>query len=117
MKEMLEEYIQTRISTPIESVLLKESLDENMITQINNLNDEALFFIVNNLYVNPTKVVNGEILANKLTTILGMPKENLLSSFVILGLNRSPPGIAASIWHTSPTKLPFSSTNTLWHPG
>lgn len=83
MKEMLEEYIQTRISTPIESVLLKESLDENMITQINNLNDEALFFIVNNLYVNPTKVINGEILANKLTTILGMPKENLLSSFVI----------------------------------
>ena len=80
---MIESYIQTRISTPIESVLIKEALDEGLINQINTLNDGALFFIVNNLYVNPTKVSNGEALASKLNQILGIPKETLLASFVI----------------------------------
>ena len=67
---MLESHIQTRISTPIESVLLKESLDESTIEVINGLDNPALFFIVNNLYINPTKVTNPDALADKLVSIL-----------------------------------------------
>lgn len=63
---MIESYIQTRISTPIESVLLKEALDEKSVETINNLDNPSLFFIVNNLYINPTKVTNPEALAEKL---------------------------------------------------
>ena len=83
IREMLESYIQTRISTPIESVLLKESLDESTIEVINGLDNPALFFIVNNLYVNPTKVTNPDALWDKLVSILWIPKETLLSAFVI----------------------------------
>lgn len=67
---MIEAYIQTRISTPIESILIKESLDENSIEAINNLNNPALFFIVNNLYINPTKVTNPIILRDALVDLL-----------------------------------------------
>jgi cell division protein FtsI/penicillin-binding protein 2 len=83
IREMLESYIQSRISTPIESVLLKESLDESTIEVINGLDNPALFFIVNNLYVNPTKVTNPDALADKLVSIIWIPKETILSTFVI----------------------------------
>ncbi len=80
---MIESYIQNRISTPIDSILLKESLDENTIDSINKLNDPALFFVVNNLYVNPIKVTNPKLLANTLTTIINVPTETLESNFQI----------------------------------
>ena len=83
LREMIESYIQIRINTPIESVLLKESLEESTIESINWLNNEALFFIVNNLYVNPTKVTNSWVLANQLSPILAIPWDTLLWSFVI----------------------------------
>jgi hypothetical protein len=66
LRERIEAYIQTRISTPIESVLIKESLDEATIEQINTLADPALFFVVNNLYINPTKITSIPTLANRL---------------------------------------------------
>ncbi len=83
VREMIESYIQTRISTPIESVLLKESLDESTIETINALDNPALFFVVNNLYVNPIKVIDSSALANKLTSILGISTEILEASFTI----------------------------------
>jgi cell division protein FtsI/penicillin-binding protein 2 len=83
IREMIESYIQTRISTPIESVLLKEALDEKSVETINSLDNPSLFFIVNNLYINPTKVTNPEALAEKLVWILWISKETILSTFVI----------------------------------
>jgi len=80
---MIEAYLQTRISTPIDDITLKESLDETMIDSITALNDPALFFVSNNLHVNPTKVTNSSILAEKLTTIIGIPKKDLESSFIV----------------------------------
>jgi hypothetical protein len=80
---MIESYIQNRISTPIESILLKEALDENTIETISKINDPALFFVVNNLYVNPTKVANSKVLAETLSSIVGIPVETLEASFVI----------------------------------
>jgi hypothetical protein len=49
---------------------MKESLDEATIDQINKIADPALFFVVNNLYVNPTKVMNPTALASRLTSII-----------------------------------------------
>ena len=80
---MIESYIQTRISTPIESVLIKESLDESTIDTINGLDNPALFFVVNNLYVNPNKVTDSQALSAKLSSILGISKEILEASFTI----------------------------------
>jgi hypothetical protein len=80
---MIESYIQTRISTPIESVLIKEALDEGTIDKINLLNNPALFFIVNNLYVNPAKVETGPTLASNLSSILGISQSDIESTFVI----------------------------------
>ena len=83
LRERIEAYIQTRISTPIESVLMKESLDESMITQVNQLADPALFFVVNNLYVNPTKVTNPASLTSRLTPILGVTPDTFEPLFVV----------------------------------
>lgn len=83
LREMIESYIQNRISTPIESILLKEALDENTIETISKINDPALFFVVNNLYVNPTKVANSKVLAETLSSIISIPVKTLEASFVI----------------------------------
>ncbi len=83
IREMLESYLQTRINTPIEDITIKESLDESTIEVINRLDNPALFFIVNNLHVNPSKITNPDILADKLVSILWIPKETLLWAFVI----------------------------------
>ncbi len=83
LREKIESYIQTKISTPIESVLIKEALEESRIEAINRLNSDALFFVVNNLYVNPTKVGNSQLLASELSVILDMPRESLESLFVV----------------------------------
>lgn len=80
---MIESYIQNRISTPIESILLKEALDESTIENISKLNDPALFFVVNNLYVNPTKVTNSKLLADTLTSIIQIPPNILETSFIV----------------------------------
>lgn len=80
---MIEAYIQNRISTPIDDKVLKESLDDTMIEAINKLNDPALFFVSNNLHVNPIKVSNPIELTNKLIPIIGIPRETLESAFVI----------------------------------
>lgn len=83
LREKIEAYIQNRMNTPIDSVLVKENCDEVTIENIGRINDNALFFVVNNLYVNPNKVTNAPILANQLTAIVNMPKDTLESLFVI----------------------------------
>lgn len=80
---MIESYLQTRISTPVDDITIKESLDETMIDSINKLNDPALFFVSNNLHVNPTKITNPSILAGRLSPILGVKEKDLEMSFVI----------------------------------
>ena len=62
---------------------MKESLDESMIAQVNQLADPALFFVVNNLYVNPTKVTNPGVLASRLAPILGVTPDTLEPLFVV----------------------------------
>ncbi len=39
--------------------------------------------MVNNLYVNPTKVTNSSILASRLSAILSIPSESLESLFIV----------------------------------
>lgn len=83
LKSKIRNYLKNKMQTPIESVLVAENLNEETIEKINNLNEKSLFFVINNLYVNPTLVGNKEILAEKLITILDIKKENLLSKFEI----------------------------------
>jgi cell division protein FtsI/penicillin-binding protein 2 len=83
LRGYIESYIQNKISTPIESVLIKESLDTSTINQINQLADPALFFVVNHLYVNPTKVNSSTGLAAWLSPIIDIPQSTLESLFVI----------------------------------
>ena len=83
LKEKIKAYLRTRIDTPIESVLVKENLDDASVEQINRINDDALFFVVNNLYVNPTKVHNAESLAATLSPVLNMSTEEIVPKFAI----------------------------------
>ncbi len=59
-------YLKNKMETPIESVLLKADLNDVQVEKINSWNENSLFFVVNNLYVNPTKVKNKDDLAKKL---------------------------------------------------
>jgi len=77
LKEKIKSYIQTRMDTPIESVLVLENLDDATIENINHLNSDALIFVVNNLYVNPTRVQDAEVLSSQLADILGMPQAEI----------------------------------------
>jgi cell division protein FtsI/penicillin-binding protein 2 len=70
LRELVESYIQSRINTPIDSVLIKENCSESMIEAINKLGDPSLFFVVNNLYVNPTIIANRTSLAQSLAPIV-----------------------------------------------
>ncbi len=50
---------------------------------ISSWQEPSLFFVVNNLYVNPTKVNNKNLLAAKLATILGIENEKILPKLEI----------------------------------
>lgn len=71
------------METPVESVEIKSNLDEATIDTIVSWGDEAFFFISNNLYVNPTKVDNANLLAAKLSVLLEIPTEELLPKFAM----------------------------------
>lgn len=83
IKEQIKKYLITRMDAPVESVLVAPDLDDKKIELVSNLNDESLFFVINNLYVNPTLVKSPEILAGKLAEILGMKAEEILPKFAI----------------------------------
>ncbi len=83
VKKKIREYIDMKMDTPLESIEVKANLDESTIDSIVDWAEPSLFFIANNLYVNPTKVENSSLLAAKLSVILGMPNEDLLSKFTM----------------------------------
>lgn len=71
------------MESPIESVFLKKNVDSDAVATINSWDNEALFFVVNNLYVNPTKVQNGSDLAQKLQTLFGGNQDDWQAKFKI----------------------------------
>ena len=70
MKKKIGDYLTGKIDAPIESVLVQENLNEKLADNINLWIDPSLFFVANNLYVNPTKVGDKNALANRLAGIL-----------------------------------------------
>lgn len=71
------------MTSPIESVEIAQNLDETLVGKISALQEPALFFVSNNLYVNPTKVQNGDLLARSLNALLDIPPETLKQKFSI----------------------------------
>jgi cell division protein FtsI/penicillin-binding protein 2 len=69
------------MDTPIESVEVKANLDDDTVDKIAKLGENSLFFIANNLYVNPTKVENANLLAAKLSVVLDVGQDSLLPKF------------------------------------
>lgn len=83
LKKWIRTYLQNKIESPVESVLIAENLNDDSINKINALWSEALFFVVNNLYVNPTKVHSPDTLANALAGTLGKNASEILPKFAI----------------------------------
>lgn len=78
LKSKIRNYLESRIESPIESVELARNLDEKAIEVIGSWQDPSLFFVVNNLYVNPTKVTSKDLLASKLTPLIGLDTKSIL---------------------------------------
>ncbi len=83
IKKKIQEYLKRRVSEPITSVLIASNLDEKLIENIIQLEYSELFFISNNLYINPTLIKNPEILANNLSEVLKIEKNDLQQKFTI----------------------------------
>lgn len=83
MKEKIRVYLGARMDAPIESVEVAEALDEKAIEQIDAWQESSLYFVSNNLYLNPTKVQNKEELIARLSVILGKTREDLVPKFEI----------------------------------
>lgn len=83
LTERVKNYLQERMFSPIESVLLMENLSDETVKKINDLNDPSLYFSLNNLYVNPTKVKNEENLTQILSEILAKKPEEIAPSLKI----------------------------------
>ncbi len=77
LKEWIRDYISFKMNTPLEDIELKSALDDDTVGAITELAEPSLFFIANNLHVNPTKVANISLLAAKLSVILGIPVETI----------------------------------------
>ncbi len=81
LKEKIRDHINRKIDTPIESIDIKENLDEATIDTIVSWKEESLFFISNNLKVNPTKVKEPTVLATRLSSLIDIPTETLVTYF------------------------------------
>lgn len=66
LKEKIRNYLALKMSTPIEDVDVATNLSEDIIATIGSWQDPSLFFVVNNLHVNPTKIQNAPVLAAQL---------------------------------------------------
>ena len=66
LKTKIRDYLSKKIDTPVESVEVKRDLDDEMVEIISSWQDPSLFFVVNHLYVNPTKITEPEVLATRL---------------------------------------------------
>jgi len=83
MKEKIRLHLLTRMDAPIESVSVADTLAEDVIQRIDDWQDPALYFVSNNLYLNPTKVQNKAELVARLSLALGKTQEELLPKFEI----------------------------------
>jgi cell division protein FtsI/penicillin-binding protein 2 len=83
LKTMIQDYLKRKISEPITSVNIAADLDEEVIENIIARGHEELFFISNNLYVNPTKITNADVLTAELSTLLTIDPEILRNKFKI----------------------------------
>lgn len=70
LKGKIREYLSRKIDSPEEVVLVKKDLDDDMVEIISSWQDTSLFFVVNHLYVNPTKINEPEVLATRLSPII-----------------------------------------------
>ncbi len=81
LKGRIRDYLTKKIDSPIESVEIKRELEDEMVEVISSWQDASLFFVVNHLYVNPLKVTEPDILAARLSSVLGIPEEDILTKF------------------------------------
>ncbi len=73
LKNRIKIYLQLKIDSPRDEVLIKENLDEANIQQIMAWQEPSLYFIANNLWVNPTKIIDRNALSVKISDSLGIP--------------------------------------------
>lgn len=83
MKQKIQSYLALKMDTPIEDIDIASNLPEDVIATIESWQDPSLFFVVNNLRVNPTKVTNAPILVAQLSTLLDIPEETLNQKLTI----------------------------------
>lgn len=83
LKIMIQDYLKKRISEPITSVHIASNLSESIIEEVTGREYDELFFISNNLYVNPTLVKNPEIISDDLSRILKIEKETIAQKLKI----------------------------------
>jgi stage V sporulation protein D (sporulation-specific penicillin-binding protein) len=83
LKTKIRNYLGNKMDAPIESVELARDLDEWVIETIGSWQDPSLFFVVNNLYVNPSKVTNKEVLALKIAQVLTLDWGNIIQKLEI----------------------------------
>ena len=83
LKTMIQDYLKRKISEPITSVNVAADLEESVIESIIARGHEELFFISNNLYVNPTKIANADVLTAELSTLLKIEPSILENKFKI----------------------------------
>lgn len=66
IKDKIKSYIKERMGTPIQSVEIAQKIDEKTRETVVSWNNDALYFVVDNLYVDPTRVKNTSVLVNLL---------------------------------------------------
>lgn len=77
IKEMLSSYLKDRMESPVDAVQLAEKVPENIIQKIEDWQDLSLYFVVDNLYVNPTLIVDRELLTRRLAEALGVTEKSI----------------------------------------
>ena len=87
IREKLKKYLNKKINKPyIDFVLVAEHIDNDIIQEIKAWNETGLSFILDNLYIDPTIVLNPDALANKLSAKLWLTKASMLQK-----LEKRPP--------------------------
>jgi stage V sporulation protein D (sporulation-specific penicillin-binding protein) len=81
LKAKIRDYLLRKMDTPVESVEIQRDLEDDMVEIISSWQDPALFFVVNHLYVNPLKVSEPEVLATRLSWVIGMSEEDIIVKF------------------------------------
>lgn len=77
-KDILRTTLLTKMQSPIDAVQIGEKLTADQMRAIEALGDPSLYFVVDNLYVNPTKVSLPSMnLATALSSILSIPAETI----------------------------------------